>query len=120
MSPEPLATLHEVDDLLASFEKPSDIRRAAELAGAAEKVVACAAQLVDVPDAEDLQRRLAFAVRAIRAAEKAGRAHRRNPLTRPFSHARFALRTGSSRGWIQTVMRRLDPEYTPPDPTKSA
>lgn len=100
---------------MTTFDEPSRIRRAAdELEGAADKVVACAAELVDIPEPENLQLRLSFAVKAIRAAEKAARAHRRNPLTRPLSHARFALNTGKARGWLQGVLEKLDAAPTPP------
>ncbi|RNG17815.1 hypothetical protein [Streptomyces botrytidirepellens] len=115
MSSEVIAALREVHDLLTTFDEPSRIRRAAdELEGAADKVVACAAELVDVPEPENLQLRLSFAVKAIRAAEKAARAHRRNPLTRPLSHARFALNTGKARGWLQGILEKLDAAPTPP------
>lgn len=115
MSSEAIAALREVHDLLATFDEPSGIRRAAdELRGAADKVVSAAAELVDVTEPENLQRRLAFAVKATRAAEKAARAHRRNPLTRPLSHARFALKTGSARGWLQGTLEELDAASTPP------
>lgn len=109
MSSEAIAVLREVHDLLTTFDEPSSIRRAAdELEGAADKVAACAAELVDVTEPENLQVRLSFAVKAIRAAEKAARAHRRNPLTRPLSHARFALHMGGARGWLQGILEKLD------------
>lgn len=109
MSSEAIAALREVHDLIATFDEPSSIRRAAdELGGAAERVVSCAAELVDVREPENLQQRLSFAVKAIKAAEKAARAHRRNPLTRPLSHARFALKIGSARGWLQGTLEKLD------------
>ncbi|MEU3147581.1 MULTISPECIES: hypothetical protein [unclassified Streptomyces] len=116
MSSEAVAQLHEVRELLASFQGPSSIRRAAELEGAAEQVASCAADLVDVKVPRDLQLRLAFAVRALRDARKAARAHRRNPLTRPLSQARFALNTGKADGWIHGALEILDPENTPPSP----
>ncbi|MFE9923412.1 hypothetical protein ACFYQA_18045 [Streptomyces sp. NPDC005774] len=116
MSSEAITQLHEVRELLASIQEPSSIRRAAELEGAAEKVASCAADLVDVEVPRDLQLRLAFAVRALQGAEKAARAHRRNPLTRPLSHARFALNTGKAGGWIHGTLQILDPENTPPSP----
>ncbi|MEU1801748.1 hypothetical protein [Streptomyces sp. NPDC019937] len=115
MSTAAIAALREVHDLIVTFDDPSSIRRAAdELDGAADKVVACAAELVDVTEPEDLQLRLSFAVKAIRAAEKAARAHRRNPLTRPLSHARFALHMGGARGWLQGTLEKLDAAHTPP------
>jgi hypothetical protein len=102
------AGLREVRDLLVSFKTPSCIRRAGELEGAADKVTSCAVDLLGAaPD--HLQQRLASAVRAIRAAEKAARAHRRNPLTRPISQVRFALQTGSAIGALQVVLEELDP-----------
>ncbi|MFI0775461.1 hypothetical protein [Streptomyces sp. NPDC021212] len=122
MSSESIAALREVHDLIASFDDPSSIRRAAdELPGVAEKLVSCAAELVDVTQPDNLQRRLSFAVKAIRAAEKAARAHRRNPLTRPLSHARFALNAGAARGWLQGTLEELDgAASTPPSPPPSS
>ena len=108
MSSDAIAALREVHSLVATFDDSSSIRRAAELEGAADKIVACAAELVDVTEPENLQLRLSFAVKALRAAEKAARAHRRNPLTRPLSHARFALNAGAARGWLQGTLEKLD------------
>lgn len=116
MSSEAIAQLHQIRELLASFEGPSSIRRAAELDGVPEKIVSCAADLADVTSPDDLQLRLLFTVRAVRGARKAARAHRRNPLTRPLSNARFALHLGKAGGGIQWVLENLDPEHTPPHP----
>ncbi|MFD5318097.1 hypothetical protein [Streptomyces sp. NPDC127098] len=116
MSSDAIAGLHEVHNLLVSFGDAPDIRRAPVLEGAAEKVAASATELVDVTEPEDLQMRLLWAVRSLEAARKAGRAHRRNPLTRPLSHARFALRIGAAQGSLHVVLAALDPENTPPVP----
>lgn len=116
MSSEAIARLHEVHALLVSFGDAPSIRRATELAGAAETVAACATELVDVTEPENLQLRLLFAAKALTAAEKAGRAHRRNPLTRPVSHMRFALKIGSAQGSLHVILAALDPENTPPLP----
>ncbi|APU22610.1 hypothetical protein [Actinoalloteichus sp. GBA129-24] len=105
------ASLREVRDLLMTFKTPACIHRVSELDGAADRVIACAVELLD-PEAEQLQRRLASAVRAIQAAEKAAEAHRRNPLTRPISQARFAMQTGSATGAIQIVLEELNPAET--------
>ncbi|WP_162624844.1 hypothetical protein [Streptomyces cadmiisoli] len=113
MHDDAIAQLQEIRTLLASFEGTSSIHRAAELDGAAEKVASCAADLVDVKVPYDLQHRLAFAVKAIQAAEKAGRAHRSNPLARPLSQVRFALKTGSAQGWLQGALEIMDPANTP-------
>ncbi|MDT0445200.1 hypothetical protein [Streptomyces johnsoniae] len=110
---ESIARLREVLQLLKSFHEPADIRRAPALEPAVDKVVSAAAELVDVTEPENLQR-LALAVKAIKAAQKAARAHRRNPLTRPLSHARFALKVGSAQGAIQGVVDKLDPADTRP------
>jgi hypothetical protein len=116
MSSEAIARLHEVHDLLVSFGDTPSIHRAPELAGAAEKVAASASELIDVKEPENLQVRLLLAVKALTAAEKAGRAHRRNPLTRPVSHMRFALKIGSAEGALHVVLAALDPTGTPPLP----
>jgi hypothetical protein len=102
------AGLREVRDLLATFKTPSCIHRASELEGAADKVTFCTMDLVDA-EADHLQQRLASAVRAIHAAEKAAKTHRRNPLTRPVSQMRFAVKTGSAMGALQVVLEELDP-----------
>jgi hypothetical protein len=114
MNSEAVAGLREVYDLLASCDQPSSIRRADELKDAADKVSSCAVDLIDVDEPHDLQHRLASAVRAIKAAEKAARAHRRNLLTRPLSHMRFALNVGSAHGALHVVLEKLDPANTPP------
>jgi hypothetical protein len=106
--------LREVRDLLDSFDGQHDIHRAAELEGAAEKVASCAADLVDVEMPDDLQSRLAYTVKALKAAEKAAHAHRRDPLAHPLSPTRFALKTGSARGSLQGTLEILDPAHTPP------
>jgi hypothetical protein len=102
------AGLREVRDLLATFKTPSCIHRVSELDGTADKVTSCAVDLLDA-EPDHLQQRLASAVRAIHAAEKAAKAHRRNPLTRPISQVRFALNTGSAMGALQVVLEELDP-----------
>lgn len=106
--------LREVRDLLESFDGQPDIHRAAELEGAAEKVASCAADLVDVEVPDDLQLRLAYAVKALRAAEKAAHAYRLDPMAHPLSGARFALKTGSARGALQGTLEVLDPANRPP------
>ncbi|CAL9640739.1 hypothetical protein SUDANB145_06327 [Streptomyces sp. enrichment culture] len=114
MSSQALAGLREVQDLLASFDGPSSIGRAGELEGAAEKVAACAAELVGAEASHDVQARLASAVQALEAAEKAARAHRRNPLTRPLSRARFAFQAGSGQGWLRGALEKSDGTNTRP------
>lgn len=99
------AELREVRDLLMTFETPSSIHRADELEGTAEKVTSCAMELRDT----DAEQRLASAAKAIQTAEKAAETHRRNPLTRPISQARFAVKTGSALGSLQLVLEELDP-----------
>lgn len=114
MRTEAISQLHEVRELLASFQDERSIREAATLEGAAEKVVSCAADLIDVNEPDNLQYRLAFAAKALQAAEKAARTYRRNPLTRPLSNARFALKTGSAGGWLHGALEIMDPANTPP------
>lgn len=94
--------------MLATFKTPSCIHRAGELDGAADKVTSCAAELLDA-EGDRLQERLASAVGAIQAAEKAADAYQRSPLPRPISQARFALKTGSAMGALQLALEELDP-----------
>ncbi len=107
MNAEAAEELREVRAVLKTFNGPSCIHRASELDAAWGKVLS-AMELLDA-EADHLRQRLAAAVTSLRAAQKAAKAHRRNPLTRPISHARFALRTGSALGSVQVVLEELDP-----------
>ncbi|GAB3473609.1 hypothetical protein GCM10027521_00530 [Amycolatopsis cihanbeyliensis] len=107
MHPEAAAELREVRDLLMTFTEPSCIHRADELEGATGKVTR-AMDLLGA-DADRIQLRLALAIKALRAAERAAKAYRRNPVTRPISQARFASKTGSAMGAVQVVLEELDP-----------
>jgi hypothetical protein len=114
MSSEAIARLREVRTLLASFDGPSSIHRADELEGAVEEIGSCALDLADRPAPDRLQLRFARAVKALEAARKAARAHRRNPLTRPLSHARFALNMGKAGGCLQGALDGLEAEDASP------
>ncbi|GAB2919176.1 hypothetical protein [Streptomyces mayteni] len=117
MSSDAIAGLHDVFNLLRTFEGDGlTIRRAGALEGAAEKVTAASLELIDVTEPEELPRWLQSAVKALQTAEKAARAHRRNPLTRPISHTRFALNVGIAQGGVHLALAALDPENTPPVP----
>lgn len=109
MHAQAVAGLREAHDLLATFRTPSGIHRARELKGTADKISSCAVDLLD-DEPEHLRRRLASAVSAVDAAEKAARAHRRNPLTRPISQTLFTLKTGSALGALQLVLDELAAE----------
>ena len=117
MSSQAITRLREVRDLLASFDGPSSIHRAAELTGAADKVASCARDLADVEEPHDLGHQLASVAESIQAAEKAARTHHLNPLTRPLSRTRFALKTGVAGGRLQGVLETMDPANTPPSPS---
>lgn len=118
MSVQATARLREVHTQLASFDGPAAVSRADELAGVLGQLSACAVQFADVSEPDDLQERLASAGKALWAAEKAARTHRRNPLTRPLSQLRFALNLGKAHGWIEGVLEKLDPTFTPTPPPK--
>lgn len=118
MSLQATARLREVHTQLASFDGPAAVHRADELSGVVGQLSACAAQLAEVTEPDDLQERLASAVKALKAAEKAARAHRRNPLTRPLTQLRFALNLGKAHGWIEGILEKWDPTFTPTPPPR--
>ena len=118
MSVQATARLREVHTQLASFDGPSAVHRADELTGVLDQLSVCAARFADVGGPGDCQEELGSAVRALQAAEKAARAHRRNPLTRPLSQLRFALNLGKAHGWIEGVLEQLDPTFTPTPPPR--
>ncbi|MFC9067722.1 hypothetical protein [Streptomyces harbinensis] len=107
MTAETITGLREVHALLKSLET-QDIHRPDVVREAAKLIVARSLELVDVTEPEDAQQRLAFAVRDLKSAEKAARSHRRNPLARPLSRARFAFTTRSAEGWVGGVLEDLD------------
>lgn len=108
MSSEPIARLREISTKLRSFDGPDSIARTDELEGVAEQIGSCAADLNDVEDRARVQYRLTVAVKSTQAARKAGRAHRRNPLTRPLSQARFALNMGKAAGGVRSALEILE------------
>lgn len=110
MSSEAIVQIREISAKLDSFDEPGTIRRADELEGVADQIASCAADLLDVEEPARVQYRLTVASRSVRTAQKLGRAYKRNPLTRPLSHARFALNLGKARGGLQGVLEILGPD----------
>ncbi|MFI0977538.1 hypothetical protein ACH4SP_10965 [Streptomyces sp. NPDC021093] len=115
MHTEHITELRKAEAGLKALAEPSSIRRTAELAETAETLSACAAGLADVGDSGAARQHLASAVRVLEAAQAAALAHRRNFLTRPLSHARFALHLGRARGHVHRAWAELDPTHTPPE-----
>ncbi|MGW7292369.1 hypothetical protein ACWGIB_08245 [Streptomyces xiamenensis] len=107
MTADTVTGLREVHARLKSIG-PDTIPRPHELAAAAEKVLACSAELGDVAEPDEVRRLLAHAVKSLRAAEKAARSHHSDPA-RPLTPIRFALKAGSAEGALESALELLDP-----------
>ncbi|MEE1938664.1 hypothetical protein V1L54_04430 [Streptomyces sp. TRM 70361] len=112
---EEIAVLRAARDTLAGFdaEGAGAIRRAGELGAVREQLRLCAARLSEDPELKDVLERLLLTDKALASAQKAGRRHRRMPLTRPLSHVRFAFSLGSSQGGVMWVLSKLTGEPLP-------
>ncbi|MGW8849222.1 hypothetical protein H7827_10850 [Streptomyces sp. JH002] len=108
MTADAIAGLRQVHARLKSIG-PDTIPRPHELEAAAEKVLACSAELVDVAEPEEVRRLLAYAVKSLKAAEKAAHAHHSDPAGRPLAPVRFALKAGSADGALDSALELLDP-----------
>ncbi|MCU4747164.1 MULTISPECIES: hypothetical protein [Streptomyces] len=110
MTADAIAGLRQVHARLKSIGADT-IPRPHELEAAAEKVLACSAELGDVAVAEpeEVRRLLAYAVKSLRAAEKAAHAHHSDPAGRPLAPVRFALKAGSADGALEGALELLDP-----------
>ncbi|MGW3294423.1 hypothetical protein ACWC9S_10685 [Streptomyces xiamenensis] len=111
MTVDTIAGLRQVHARLKSIG-PDTIPRPHELEALTEKVLACSAELGDVAvaDPKELRRLLTYAVKSLRAAEKAARAHHSDPAGRPLAPVRFALKAGAADGALEGALELLDPK----------
>lgn len=101
------ADLQTVHDTLAGFG-PGGIDRSDDLGTYKETLATCAARLTDLPQPNDVQRRLAEAAELITRAERAVTGRRLNFVTRLLAQGRFAWAVAAARGHVEGALNTLD------------